>query len=127
MNTAALWTQFRRLVLGTVVELFVAEKLPLDVATLAIRFDPESRFDVPRLNNYMRFKGEVSGSLHGLPDLAALARVEAALLRVWPELLEVVDLPIGDRLTPEKAAVRITVEADGARSHLRLRFDLEAD
>ena len=127
MNTAALWTQFRRLVLGTVVELFVAEKLPLDVATLAIRFDPESRFEVPRLNNYMRFKGEVSGALLANPDLAALARVEAALLRVWPELLTVVDLPIGDRLTAERAAVRIEVDTVAGRSHLRLRFDLEAD
>jgi hypothetical protein len=127
MNTEALWAQFRRLVLGTVVELFVAEKLPIDVGTLSIQFDTDSRFEVPRFNNYMRFKGEVKGALLHRPDEAVLRRLEASLRRVWPELLTVVDIPIGDKLTVENALVSVSIDDSTATPILRLRFDLSAD
>lgn len=123
MSQDARWAQFRRLLLGTVVEFITRAGVKVDVTTLAISFDPASRFEVPRLDNYMRFKGTVTGSLLGEPDDAALGRLKASLASAWPELISAIDLPIGDRLTPDRND--IAVSRSGAT--LTVAFDLEAD
>lgn len=117
------WNQFRRLLLGTVVELLLEEGLPLDFRSIRIDFHRESEFRVPRLDNYMRFKGEVEGRLVEPLPSGQPARLLGRLRAVWPELLAVVDLPVGDRLTEEKNQVEVRVEGD----RFTLRFDLVAD
>ncbi len=118
-----LWNQFRRLLLGTVVELLLEEGLPLDFRSIRIDFHRESDFRVPRLDNFMRFKGEVEAALTEAPPDGAEQRLSARLLKVWPELLAVVDLPVGDRLTQERNEVVVRIEAN----RVSVRFDLVAD
>ena len=120
----ATWDQFRRLILGTVLELMLEERVPVDFSTLQVRFDTErSAFHVPRLNNYMRFVGGLSGRLAAPvgPELAP--RVRARLLSAWPDLLACVKIPIGDRLDLTRNEITVTVTGD----QFELRFDLEAD
>lgn len=123
-----LWTVFRRVVLGTVVEVLVGEAVGVDLPSAVIEFDRESDFRVPRMDNFMRFKGTFRVALTAPIDEARLRRVEARLRATWPELLSVVDLPVGDRLTAEHAVVTAAAEprADG-RPGLRVSFDLAAD
>lgn len=123
-----LWNVFRRVVLGTVVEILVEEAVAIDLPSVVITFDRDSEFRVPRIDNFMRFKGTFRASLPGGVDEARLRRVEARLRAVWPELLGTLELPVGDRLTGERADVRAEVEArpDG-RPGLCVRFDLAAD
>ena len=119
------WIQFRRLLLGTVIEALLAEGAALEFASIAIAFDPKrSRFDVPRFNNYMRFAGQLTADLVQPLEAAASARVERGLLRAWDELLRSIELPVGDKLTNEKSEVRVTCAAGTA---LTVAFDLEAD
>jgi hypothetical protein len=120
-SSDALWTQFRRLLLGTVVEAMLAHRVPVDFATLAITFSDDSAFRVPRLDNYMRFRGTVTARLTGA--YGALDGLAATLREAWPDLLSVLDLPVGDRLTAERS--HIAVRFDGDR--LEVAFDLEAD
>ena len=123
-----MWRQFRRLLLGTVVEVLLDEGVVVDFATLRIAFSDGSEFHVPRLDNYMRFVGKLEARLMSRPEPTTLRRLEHALQGTWPDLLEVLDIPIGDRLTPEKNRIEISVfEGDGGADILRVAFDLVAD
>lgn len=124
MVETPLWRQFRRLLVGAVVEAFVEAGVEADLPTLTVRFDDESAFRVPRLDNYMRFKGQVSVRLRAPISPVARTRVLGRLRQVWPELLSVLDLPIGDALTAERAEVLLV---DGGDQELTVRFDLSAD
>jgi hypothetical protein len=118
-----MWTQFRRLLLGTVVEVFQEHGIQTDVATLELSFHDDSDFKVPRLNNYMRFKGHVRAPLDADVPSGALHAVRRDLLGVWPDLLQVVKIPVGDKLTSDKNQVDVQVVS----RELRVQFDLIAD
>ncbi len=118
------WDQFRRLILGTVLELLLEERVPVDFTSIEVRFDDAlSAFHVPRLNNYMRFVGGLEGRLttSAAPELAP--RVRARLLEAWPELLACVKIPIGDRLDLTRNDIQVSVVGE----RISIRFDLEAD
>lgn len=117
------WTQFRRLLLGTVIEALVADAVAVRFPTLHIAFDDRSFFRVPRLNNTMRFSGALRAELEAPLDDQRRRSVEAALHTAWRELLAAIDLPIGDRLTATRSELRVLVEGD----RLTVAFDLEAD
>ncbi|MFZ5480306.1 MAG: hypothetical protein ACOZNI_26315 [Myxococcota bacterium] len=117
----ALWSQFRRLLLGTVVEGLLAHHVPVDFATLAIRFDDDSAFRVPRIDNYMRFRGALTARLAA--PFAGADALAATLRAAWPELLAVLDLPMGDRLAAERSELNVRIAGD----LLEVAFDLEAD
>jgi hypothetical protein len=118
-----MWIWFRRLFLGTVIEALLEHGVGVEFATLAIRFEDESRFQVPHIDNYMRFTGVVEATLAGDPPAGAVGRLKATLLEAWPALVAVVDIPVGDRLTADRND--IDVQLDGGR--MVVRFDLEAD
>lgn len=120
----ATWDQFRRLLLGTVLELLLEERVPVDFGSLQVRFDEQrSAFQVPRLNNYMRFVGGLSGRLSAPVGAELGPRLRARLLRAWPDLLACVKIPIGDRLDLTKNDIQVSVSGD----RFELSFDLEAD
>jgi len=121
-----MWDQFRRLLLGTVVEAMLAEDLQVAFASIQIEFDRNSAFHVPRLDNYMRFSGELRADLLAAPAPAVEARLETRLRAAWPELLAVIDIPIGDRLTADRNVIDVVFER-GTPERLRVRFDLAAD
>ena len=125
MPSEALWAQLRRLLLGTVVEALLAADAAVAFSSLRIDFDDDSTFRVPRLNNYMRFKGAVQADLRSPLTQPQLDTLQVALRQAWPELLAVVDIPFGDRLTDERNTIAVTVSADGEQ--LRVDFDLAAD
>jgi hypothetical protein len=106
-----------------VVEAITRAQVRVDITTLSIAFDASSRFEVPRLDNYMRFKGVARGQLLAAPDAAAMAQLRSILGQAWPELIKAIDLPIGDRLTPDRNDIQVTHEG----SQLTIAFDLEAD
>lgn len=118
-----LWRQFRRLLLGAVVESLLGHHIAVEFGSITIRFEDTSAFRVPRLDNYMRFAGTVTARLAGAPPPGAVGALEGALRGLWPELLGVVELPVGDRLTSSHMHLVVT-EAEGL---LTVRFDLEAD
>lgn len=118
-----MWNQFRRLLLGTVVEVLLEERVAIDFRSLRIDFHSDSEFRVPRLDNYMRFKGELVGTLTEPAPRGADLRLRQAMEGAWPQLLSVVDIPIGDRLTPDRNHVRVQIE----ETILRVHFDLVAD
>jgi hypothetical protein len=118
-----MWVWFRRLFLGTVIEALLADGVAVDFPSLSIRFEDESRFQVPHLDNYMRFTGVVEATFSGAPAAGTADRLKATLLEAWPALVAVVDIPVGDRLTADRNDIDVTI--DGNR--LRVRFDLEAD
>lgn len=118
-----MWNQFRRLLLGTVADILLEEKIPMDFSTFEIHFDPDSVFKVPRLDNYMRFKGSFSVSIDSTLPPDRLARIEQKLSGAWRELVGVLDIPIGDRLTLESDLIRARNEG----SKLVATFDLSAD
>jgi hypothetical protein len=120
----ARWVQFRRLLLGTVIESLLASKVAVDFPTIRISFDPESDFRVPRLDNYMRFKGKLEARLTAAPSPGTEETLARSLRQAWLSLLAVLDLPIGDKLTSERDDVTVRFEADDT---MVLRFDLEAD
>jgi hypothetical protein len=128
MSDSPMWKQFRRLLLGTVIEYLLEAQVKVVFETISITFHRESEFRVPRLNNYMRFKGDLSAQLAAPVSPAEIRTLQDRVRQGWPELLKVVDIPIGDRLTPEKNHVKATVR-DGAAGvkELHLEFDLEAD
>lgn len=118
-----MWSQFRRLLLGTVVEVLLQERVAIDFRSLAIDFHDDSEFRVPRLDNYMRFKGALHGTLLEPAPPGTDRRLRLAMETAWPQLLSVVDIPIGDRLTPDRNLVQVSVE----KHRLVVRFDLVAD
>ena len=118
------WTQFRRLLLGTVVESLLEAKIAVEFASIQIAFDPASEFRVPRLDNYMRFKGSVTATVSRAPDPASTRALADHLRQVWPVLLSAVDVPVGDRLTSERNEIEVRwIEPN----RLEVLFDLEAD
>jgi len=117
------WTQFRRLLLGTMVEIFQGQGISTDVAELELDFHEGSEFKVPRLDNYMRFKGHVRAPLSAPLSDGTIATLERDLRQVWPDLLRVVKIPIGDRLENVKNRVRVQATPE----ELRIEFDLVAD
>lgn len=123
MQHTPLWRQFRRLLLGAVVEAMLPIGVDLDLRTLAIVFEDDSVFKVPRLDNYMRFVGTVRGRLRAPLDTATRARLLTALRAVWPEIVEVMDIPVGDSLSIDKHHVTVDVVGED----LVIRFDLSAD
>ena len=119
-----MWEQFRRLIFGTVLELLLEERVPVDFSSVQIRFDErESAFKVPRFDNYMRFVGTLEAKLTESQGPGVAGRVQARLLTAWPDLLKVVKLPIGDSLDLTKNEIVVEIR-DGS---LRISFDLEAD
>lgn len=123
MTETPLWRQFRRLLLGSVVEGLLDAGVAVDFGSIRIRFDDASVFRVPRLDNYMRFVGVLTATVRDPPPPAALDRLRVALRTLWPELLSVLDLPIGDALTAERTHLDVTLVGDA----LTIRFDLSAD
>lgn len=123
MTDTPLWRQFRRLLLGSVVEGMLEAGVAVDFASIRIRFDDDSVFRVPRLDNYMRFVGVLTATVREPPSPGALDRLRSALRGVWPELLSVLDLPIGDALTTERSHIDVALAGDA----LTIRFDLSAD
>lgn len=123
-----LWTQFRRLFLGTVVEALLDAGLSVQLSSVKLDFHDTSKFAVPRLDNYMRFHGAIDMQLAGAPSAAAIASLQDQIARAWPELLAVLDIPIGDRLTQERNDVHLELGPLGPEGQaLRVRFDLVAD
>ena len=118
-----MWNHFRRLLLGTIVEVFQEEGVRADASRIQMTFDRESVFRVPRINNYMRFKGSVVAQLDAPLDAAALRSLRRKLLGVWPDLLSVVKIPIGDRLDLERNEIQASMRGE----ELLIVFDLEAD
>jgi hypothetical protein len=124
-STDRQWIQFRRLLLGTVVECLAEAGLAADLATARIEFDRESEFRVPRLDNWMRFKGLFTARTPTRPGARELEALRASLVAQWPVLVSTLDvIPLGDRLTPTRNELIVTTGPDGA---LRIAFDLEAD
>lgn len=118
-----MWVWFRRLFLGTVIEALLEDGVAVDFQSISIRFEDESRFQVPHLDNYMRFTGVVEATLSGGAPPEEAGSLQARLLEAWPALVAVVDIPVGDRLTPDRNHIAVEIEGD----RLRVRFDLEAD
>lgn len=105
------------------MEVLLEAKVALDFSSIEIAFDKESAFSVPRLDNFMRFKGSLSAALPAALDPATVSAVERALKRVWPEILSTLDIPIGDRLTEDRNEIRVV----SAGLRLQISFDLIAD
>ena len=105
------------------VEVFQKHGIQTDVATLELAFHGDSEFKVPRLNNYMRFKGHVNAPLGAPVAPSAQDALRRELMRVWPDLLRVVKIPVGDRLESERNEVQVSVVGES----LRVEFDLIAD
>jgi hypothetical protein len=114
---------FHRLLLGSVVEALLANEVDLDLRTLALVFAEGSEFRVPRLDNYMRFKGSVEGTLRTPLSPEARTRLLNSLRAVWPDIVAVMDIPVGDKLTMDRHDIRLDVVGD----RLVIRFDLSAD
>ncbi|MES2639255.1 MAG: hypothetical protein V4850_07215 [Myxococcota bacterium] len=122
MNTP-LWRLFRRLLLGAVVESILPLDVDLDLHTLELRFDDESAFKMPRLDNFLRFVGTARGKLNTPMTEDVRVRLLTDLCKMWPEIVSVLDMPIGDTLTVDNHHVTVTT-TDG---WLEIRFDLSAD
>jgi hypothetical protein len=118
------WIQFRRLLLGTVIEALLKAKIAVDFPSIEIAFDAESDFRVPRFDNYMRFKGGLKATVTAAPSPAAQANLVRNLKAAWPSLLDALDLPVGDKLTSERNEIEVVVDD---RDRMTVRFDLEAD
>lgn len=127
MSKSPMWKQFRRLLLGTVIEYLLESGVQVRFDTISISFHQESEFRVPRLNNYMRFKGDLTAVLTEPVPRDKLQALQRRVREAWPELLKVVDIPIGDRLTPERNHVSVHIDEAGGEPQLHLHFDLEAD
>lgn len=115
--------QFRRLLVGVVVEVLGASGLPVDLGRLEVGFEPDSGFRFRWVDNWMRFHGWARAPLVGEVDPAGVARVHAEFEGVWPEIVGALhELPLADRLDVTRQVVSVT-----AGDALEIRFDLEAD
>lgn len=116
-----LWVQFRRFLLGTVVEVFAAHDLHLDVAGLQLDFDRQaSRFHYPALNSELCFIGSVHAPL--LQHVQDTEALERAAKGIWPEIVRLVRLPVFGAMKVE----RNQVEVEEIGGSIVIRFDLEA-
>jgi len=123
MSSDPKWIQFRRLLLGTVIEALLKAGIAVDFPSIEIAFDPESEFRVPRFDNYMRFKGWLKANVTAAPSTASQANLVRILKEAWPSLLDALDLPVGDKLTSDRNEIEVVVDGQA----LTVRFDLEAD
>ena len=123
-TTGKKWTQFRRLLLGVVVECLAEAEVDVVLRSIRIEFDRESEFRVPRFDNYMRFAGTMRAELSGPLDGAKAELLAGKLREAWHELVATLDMPIGDRLTPERSEIALERPSE---KELVVRFDLEAD
>lgn len=123
MHDPRAFAQFRRLLLGVVVEVLADGGVDVEVAGLRAEFSPESGFRMLWFDNWMRFRGTVRAPLRSPVGPAAAAEVRDRLGRVWPEIVGAVSvLPLADRLEIVRQEIEVTFgEA------LEIRFDLEAD
>lgn len=117
------WVQFRRVILGTVIDCLREAKIDVDVPTIQLSLDESSKFQVPRLDNYMHFKGTFVARSSAPIAPPALDVFRRGISGAWAALVGIVDIPIGDRLTPDRSDVQIKLDGDT----LRIDFDLEAD
>ena len=120
-----LWTQVRRLLIGTVVECLEAAGVEVALQHLEVQFAPECELSVPRLDNYVRVKGVLAARWIAEPNPQALAKVEVGLRQAWSSLFSVIVIPVGDKLTPDRADVIVNLDRENQR--VRVTFDLEAD
>lgn len=122
MNDAA-FHQFRRLLLGIVVEVVIETGIPADLSRVTLGFDGESGFRFLWIDNWMRFRGWVRMPMTGTATPEQTKAVQERFAAVWPEMLAAfAALPLVDRLSSTRDEVTVTVgEA------LEIRFDLEAD
>lgn len=119
-----LFAQFRRLLLGIVVEILRDARVDAELAGLEAAFEPESAFRFTWVDNWMRFRGGVTVSLRAPVDDATRAELQSRFEAVWTEIVDATHaLPLADRLTVTRREVEVTAE----RGRLSLRFDLEAD
>ena len=121
------WKQFRRLLLGTVVEVLLEQQTRLQFNTVQIAFDEQSAFKAPRFNNYMRFVGALEAELIEPLSPARQRAAEKSMQQCWMDLLKSIELPAGDKLTNEKSTVSISTLENNGAGRLRVTFDLEAD
>jgi hypothetical protein len=117
------WVQFRRVILGTVIDCLREAKIDVDVPSIQLSLDESSKFQVPRLDNYMRFKGSFVAQSSAPISPAALDVFRRGISGAWASLVGIIDIPLGDRLTPDRSDVQIKLDAET----LRIDFDLEAD
>ena len=117
------WVQFRRLILGTVVDCLREANIDVDVPSIKVSFDDASKFQVPRLDNYMRFKGVFEANVSTAVAPASLDVFRRGVSGAWAALVKTIDIPIGDKLTPDRSDLSISTEGQS----LRIQFDLEAD
>lgn len=117
------FAQFRRLLVGVVVEILHDERIDIDLTGLETGFEPESGFRFLWFDNWMRFRGWVRAPLRAEPDAGTLGRLQQRFEAVWPEIVGALGaMPLADRLDITRQEV--SVSAAGA---LEIRFDLEAD
>jgi hypothetical protein len=117
------FVQFRRLLLGTMIEVLRDSSLDLDLSGLEVGFDPESGFRFLWVDNWLRFKGFVRVPLRKPATDEAIALVTQRVQGIWPEVLGTIGtLPLADRLESTRHDVVVT-----AGEALEIRFDLEAD
>ena len=79
-----MWHQFRRLILGTVVEYLLDHKVKIAFETIAITFHEDSDFRVPRLDNYMRFKSTLKADLTSEMTPQQIRELERGVRETWP-------------------------------------------
>lgn len=115
--------QFRRLLLGTVVELLRDEGVHADLAALRATFAPETGFRFRWVDNWMRFRGTVTVPLAAPLADGGVERLRARAAEVWPSILQAVGtLPLADPLSSVRQQVDVS-----ATDVLVLEFDFEAD
>jgi len=115
-------TWFRRLLLGTLIELVQEAEVPIAISSIQIAFHPDSAFRVPRFNNYMRFRGEAQATVSSPVSSESMTALQGGLRRVWPGVLSTVVVP-GDQLTSTKNETSAEVAGD----LITIAFDLIAD
>ena len=118
------FAQFRRLLVGIVVELLQSQHIHADISGLQATFAPESGLRFLWFDNWMRFRGQIDIPLHPSatpPDQADLSR---AFHAVWPEIIAALtSLPLADRLEIARNEVLVQISAET----ITIQFDLEAD
>lgn len=123
MHDPRAFAQFRRLLLGVVVELLHDGGVDVEVSGLVAEFAPESGFRMLWFDNWMRFRGTVRAPLRTPLDELGRAALQARFEAVWPEIVAAVStIPLADRLQITRQQVEVTADDD-----LWIRFDLEAD
>lgn len=117
------WVQFRRLIFGTIFECLRDSKIDVDVVSAVVSFEEGSKFQVPRLDNYMRFKGSFEAKIISPIEAAKLEILKKELSKSWVSLVSAIEIPVGDKLTVERNDVEVRAQGE----KLTIQFDLDAD